>query len=225
MARRFIDLWIRPREEEAEELIKKLVELGYSGAATEFESGEEWERIKEIGEKLGLKLYRKLVLEVKSRKELLRELRANRGRYEVISVICRNLETTLVAARDSRVDTLIIPPEHRYRIDKGVAALLRNRVELPFRWFLEKERRERFLAATLEIVRVLGKKVGIVVSSAAENALELRGARQLASLLEVLGLDSEKALDGVSKEPCRILETNLEKLSPNYVARGVVRIG
>ena len=225
MARKFIDLWIRPREEEAEELIKKLVELGYSGAASEFEGEEEWEKLREVAERLGLKLYRKLIIEAKSRKELLRELRANRGRYEVISVICRNLETTLVAARDSRVDTLIIPPEHRYRIDKGVAVLLRNRVEIPFKWFLEKERREKFLTTALEIVRVLGRKAGIIVSSCAENALELRGARQLASLLEVLGLDSEKALDSVSKEPCQIIETNLEKLSPNYIARGVVRVG
>lgn len=225
MARRFIDLWIRPSIEEAEELIKKLVELGYSGAASEFRGEEEWGRLREIAERFGLKLYRKLVIEAKSRKELLCKLRANRGCYEVISVICKNLETTLVAARDSRVDTLIIPPEHRYRIDKGVAVLLRNRVEIPFKWFLEKGGREKFLTTALEIVRVLGRKNGIIVSSCAETALELRGARQLASLLEVLGLNSERALDSVSKEPYRIIETNLKKLSPNYIARGVVKTG
>lgn len=226
MGRRFVDLWVRlPAGEEGLKMLETLKWLGFSAAASEFQGkGEEWGELKSKAEELGLGLYRKLVLEPGSRKELLRELRANRGRYEVISVLCKDLETALVAARDGRVDTILIPLPPGYRIDRGVAALLKNRVEIPFKWFLESEGREKFLRGALEVVEVLGRKTGVVVSSAAQSALELRGPRQLAALPAVLGAGLEKALDSVSKEPWAIIEENLLKLSPNYVARGVVRV-
>ena len=225
MSRKFVDLWVR-LEPGGEEIVKALARLGFSAAVAEFHgSEEEWKSLKDLAQEEGLELYRKLILKPHGRNELLRALRVNRGRYEVITVMCKNLETALVAARDGRVDTLIIPPSPGYRIDKGVAALLKNRVEIPFKEFLDPYARERFLRTALKVIGVLGRKAGVIASSGASTTLELRGPRQLAALLMVLGLDQERALDSVSAEPCSILEENLVKLSPNYVARGVVKIG
>ena len=224
--RRYVDLWMRCESfEKCLEMMKCLKRLGFSSAAIELrgECVERFDHLRREAEEVGIKLYRKLVLEPSTRKELLKLLRENRGKFEVISVICRNLETALVAARDSRVDTIIIPVNPGYRFDKGVAALLRNRVELPFRYFLED--RSGFLRTASEIVSVLAKKCGIIVSSAGSSSLELRNPRQLASLLQVLGFDEERALDSISTEPTKLIEENLMKLSKNYVMRGVMRIG
>lgn len=224
--RKYIDLWVKCEDmEESLNMMKCLKRLGYSSAALELrgECVEKIDDLKREAEEIGLSIYRKLVLEPSSRRELLKQLRENRGKFEVISMICKNLETALVAARDSRVDTIIIPVNPRYRFDKGVAALLKNRVELPFRYFLED--RGGFLRTASEIVSVLGKKSGIIVSSAGSHSLELRTPRQLASLLQVLGFDEEKALDSISTEALSLIEENLMKLSKNYVVRGVMKLG
>jgi len=222
----YVDLWIKGEElEQAKELIRSLPRLGFKAAAIELQEDlyERFEELREEAERIGLKLYRRLVLRPRARKELLEKLRMNRGRYEVISVLCDNLEVALVAVRDSRVDTVIIPTRLEYRLDRGVLALIRSRVELVFKHFLEDRR--AFLETAKEVVQVLGRKAGIIASSGASNPLELRTPRQLASLLEVLGLDHERALSSVSREPYRLIEENLIKLSRSYVARGVMRLG
>ncbi len=223
--RRYIDFWIKGEDyETAIGLLEEIKELGFSGAVMELKDVllERFDELRKASEEIGVKIHRKLVIAPKSRKELLSILRNNRGRFEVITVICKNLEVALVAARDSRVDSLIIPPRPRFRIDKGVASLLRNRVELPFSFFLKDK--QAFLEIALNIVKAFGEKVELIVSSGASDKLGLRGPSSLASLLQVLGYDREKALDSVSKVPEMILETNLLKLSKRYVAKGVIKL-
>ena len=223
--RRFIDFWVKGESlEQAVGLLKKLKELGFHSAVIEPSSDllEGFEELRSEADRIGVKIYRKLVIEPSGRGDLLRALRKNRGSFEVITVLCRNLEAALVAARDSRVDSLIIPPNPEFRFDKGVASLIKNHVELPFNYFLEDKL--SFLRTALRIVSILGRKVDIIVSSGAPDPLELRGPMELASLVQVLGYSQEKALDAVSKVPESILEENLVKLSKRYVARGVLRI-
>lgn len=224
MSREYVDFWVRLEPGTAEQVVEKLMELGFKVAVAELVEGVEYEGLREAAGERGLKLYRKLVLEPRRRRELLDALGANRGRYETVSVVCRTLEVALVAARDSRVDSLIIPPNHRYRIDKGVAALLRNNVEIPFNWFLEENKLRSALDNVLEIMRSLALRKNVIVSSGASDPLGLRSPFQLASLLQVFGVERGKALDSVSSIPLEILRVNLLKLSPNYVARGVMRI-
>ncbi|MEM0329646.1 MAG: RNase P subunit p30 family protein [Nitrososphaerota archaeon] len=224
--RRYVDFWVIGEERErAVELLRALARLGYSDAVMELKGDLAWsfEELRDAAAETGVRLHRKLVLKPNSRKELLQELRRSRGKFEVITVICENLEVALVAARDSRVDSLIIPPKSGFRIDKGVASTIRNCVELPFSWYLAN--RQLFLEAALRIIQILGRRVGVIVSSASSSALLLRGPIELASLPWVLGYPQERALDTVSKTPSQIIERNLLKLSSNYVCRGVVKIG
>jgi len=223
--RRFIDFWIKGQSlDQALSLLKVLKKLGFSGAVLELQEEliEKFDELKLRANELGMSLYRKLVVKPEGRRDLLKTLRGNRGKFEVITVICENLETALVAARDSRVDSLIIPPRPRFRIDKGVASLIKNRVELPFKFFLED--RQAFLETALNVIKFLGRKVDLIISSGAEDEYDLRNPRELAALLQVLGYDQEKALDSVSKIPEQILEENMLKLSKRYVARGVIKL-
>ncbi len=224
MGRRFIDFWVHVTPENSQEILSKLRELGFGAAVVEFDgSEEEFRETLRYAESMGLELYRKLVVRVSGRRPLLSALRSNRGRYEVISVVCEDLETALVAARDNRVDTVVIPPRPGYRFDKGVASLLRNRVEIPFNQILEDP--EPSLKTYLEVFKILGRKAGIIVSSGASSPLMLRTPWQLISLPMIMGYSHEEALKTVSDECWSIIATNLEKLSPDYVAPGVVRIG
>lgn len=221
----FIDFWVKGVEvDQFSEILEALKRLGFSGAAIEVEEGlkQDFEELRSRASELGLAIYRKLVLKPRGRGDLLRSLRENRGKFEVITVLCENLEVALVAARDSRVDTLIIPPKPRFRFDKGVAALIRNKVELPFSYFLDNKL--AFLETALDIVEILGRKIELIVSSGASGVLGLRGPRELASLLQVLGVDLERALDSVSKIPEKLLKENLLKLSKRYVSRGVIKL-
>ncbi len=223
--RSFTDFWVRGEDfDQAIELLTTLKKLGFHGAVMELKPSlnECFDELESEAEKLNLNLHRKLIIESETRGDLLKTLRENRGKFEVITVLCRNLEVALVAARDSRVDTLIIPPHPGFRIDKGVASLIRNAVELPFSYFLQD--RQAFFKTALEIVSILGRKVNLIISSGASDPLSLRGPRELVSLLQVLGYDQEKALDSVSKIPEEIVKENLLKLSKRYVARGVVKL-
>lgn len=224
--RRYVDFWVIGEErEKAIELLRALAKLGYSDAVMELKGdlAESFEELKNAATEAGIRLHRKLVIKPGSRKELLQELRSNRGRFEVITVICESLEVALVAARDSRVDSLVIPPKPGFRIDKGVASTIRNCVELPFSWYLAD--RQSFLEEALKIIQALGKRVGVIVSSTSSSTLLLKGPRELASLPWILGCPQEKALNTVSRIPLQIIERNLLKLSRRYVARGVMRVG
>lgn len=224
--RRYVDFWVIGEErEKAIELLRALAKLGYSDAVMELKGdlAESFEELKNAATEAGIRLHRKLVIKPGSRKELLQELRSNRGRFEVITVICESLEVALVAARDSRVDSLVIPPKPGFRIDKGVASTIRNCVELPFSWYLAD--RQSFLEEALKIIQALGKRVGVIVSSTSSSMLLLKGPRELASLPWILGCPQEKALNTVSRIPLQIIERNLLKLSRRYVARGVMRVG
>ena len=224
--RKYVDFWVKGKDYESSlELLRSLKRLGFSDAVIELGEGllERVEDLKRVGEELGINVHRKLVIAPGSRKDLLRALRSNRGKFEVITVLCENLEVALVAARDSRVDSLVIPPKPKFRFDKGVAATIKNCVELPFSQYLSDK--QAFLETALKLVEILGRRTELIVSSAASNSLELRGPRELASLPWVLGYPQEKALDSVSKTPRSILERNLLKLSKRYVVRGVVKLG
>ena len=226
MGRKYVDFWINLTDEvDLSEMISEAKKLGFRSVVVSSVDESRLKEFKKLSEDFKIEIYRKLILEPEDRLTLLKNLRAYRGEYVVISVICSNLEVALTAARDSRVDSLILPPSKRFRIDKGVAALICNSIELPFKWFIDEASRREFIRVASEIVNYLSRKTNIIVSSSASKPFELRSPHELASLLQVLGLDRGTALDAVSIIPGKIIETNLVKLSSSYVARGVSKIG
>jgi len=226
LGRSYVDFWINLDEEvDQSEMLSEIRKLGFRRVVVSSMDKARLEEFKKLGESFGVEVYGKIVLVPEDRPALLKDLRSRRGEYEVVSVICNNLEVALTSARDSRVDTVIFPPGKKFRIDKGVAAVIKNSIELPFRWLVDETTRREFIRLAFEVVNHLFGKTSIIVSSSASRPLELRSPFELSSLLEVLGLDRNVALDSVSTIPGRIIETNLLKLSPSYVARGVLRVG
>lgn len=220
-----MDLWVEPlNESNIHEIMSEAKSLGFECVALSYLDDAIFREAERVGKEVGVKVYRKIVLEPESRSDLLRDLKKHRGRCEVISVICGSLDVALTASRDGRVDTVIIPPDKRFRIDKGVASLIRNPVEIPFRWFLNRETRRDFIKVLLEIVDYLASRTDIVVSSRASSRFELRGPREMATLLQAVGIDENRSLSAVSNVPIQIIERNLTKLSPNYLYRGVMKI-
>lgn len=226
MARKFVDFWIDlTGETDLSEILLEVKKLGFKSVVASSTSDTIYEEFKKLGENHGVEVYRKLVLEPEDRLDLLNNLRKHRSSYEVISVICNNLEVALTAARDSRVDSLILPSNKRFRIDKGVASLISNSIELPFKWFIDEASRRDFIRVANEVVNYLSSKTSIIVSSYASKPYELCSPHELASILQVLGIERGIALDSVSTIPWSIIERNMLKLSPNYIAKGVLKIG
>jgi len=226
LGRKYVDFWINLTDEvDLYEMVSEVKKLGFRSVVVSSVDENRLREFRKLSEDFKIEVYRKLILEPEDRLSLLKNLRAYRGGYEVISVICSNLEVALTAARDSRVDSIILPPSKRFRIDKGVAALISNSVELPFKWFIDENSRRGFIRVASEVVNYLSRKTSIIVSSSASKPFELRSPHELASLLQVLGLDRSTALDAVSTIPEKIIEANLVKLSSSYIARGVLKIG
>jgi RNase P/RNase MRP subunit p30 len=63
--------------------------------------------------------------------------------------------------------------------------------------------------------------VPIIVSSGVSEELLMRKPMELASLVSLVGLDEEFAVDAITKSPMAIVKRSREKLSWRFVAPGI----
>jgi ribonuclease P/MRP protein subunit RPP1 len=238
--RRFTDLHLRfPRGDlgELEEMLRLSSDLGYSTIAISFNQNmkDEIKRARAICSDLGIDLATRVDLEPNTAGELLRALKELRYRFEVIAVKCLTKPVARQAAKDRRVDLLNFPTEaaqrERIYFDRQEAVLASDSLsalEINASTILggEPSRRSRLLAMMRkEIAEARRMSVPFILSSGAEDLYGLRSPRDLASLLALMGLDWELALDAVSEEPLKIVERNREKLKAGYVSPGVRVVG
>jgi RNase P/RNase MRP subunit p30 len=85
------------------------------------------------------------------------------------------------------------------------------------------------LEKTLKILRrelenALKHSVPVVLSSGASTVQGLRDPRGMASLIHLLGVGEEEALDMVSANPWALVERNRDKLSGRTVLPGVAKV-
>ena len=230
--RRFIDLHLKPTEnignlEAMLELASRLkfegvgVVAGGTSSLTDGQSAIAY----------GLDVVRRVNLTPKDSRELTNLLRRLRRRYEVIAVECHSKSVARQAAKDNRVDVLNFPN----------SAVARKRV-----WF---DRQEASLASDAnsayeinisplyahgpisagkllslmenEVENAKRYDVPIVVSSGASDPLLMRGPRELASILDLLGIGEEEGLEAVSGTPWGTVERNRIKLGTSFVVPGV----
>ncbi|MEM4432379.1 MAG: hypothetical protein QXT03_01040 [Desulfurococcaceae archaeon] len=110
----YIDFWIRSLDSA---LCNTLVEMGYSAIVVE---KTEPDACRDIV------VFEKKVIEAFSRKELLSKLKGvSRGKY-IVSVKPRSVESARVAARDSRVDSIILDGDSARFIDKHQFNLMKQ---------------------------------------------------------------------------------------------------
>ena len=234
--RRFADLHLRPPgrdPEEIEELLSFASDLGYTTVAVTFAQAarEEIKEVKTICSDLGIDMVTRVDLEPKTARDLLRDLRGLRYRFEVTAVRCLKKSVARQAAKDRRVDILNFPvnPAQRERLhfDHQEAVLASgslSALEINASTILRARphHRGRILSTMrreVEEARRMG--VPLLLSSGAEKLYGLREPRDLASLLTLLDVDWESALDAVSEEPLRVVERNREKLKAEFISPGI----
>ncbi len=234
--RRFADLHLRfPKRglKELEDMLRLASDLGYSLVAVSFSPSrmEEMKQAKALCSDLGLDLATRVDLEPKNPGGLLRNLRRLRRRFEVIAVRCLRKDVARQAAKDRRVDLLNFPTDpvrrERLRFDHPEAVLASgalSALELNASTILRARGSQRArLLATMrgEVEEARRMEVPLIFSSGAESPYGLRAPRDLASLLTLLDVEWEKALDTVSERPLSIVERNRERLREGFISPGV----
>lgn len=155
----YIDLWIKSLDPE---LCRMLHETGYSIIVLEGTYPSVCE---------GILVFEKKIVEAASRKELLHKLR-NVDRKYVVSVKPRSVESARVAARDSRVDTIILDEDSVRFMDKHQFNLMKQFVkplEFSLNTWLRTSLKNRALVHRALFTCIHRYGLPIVVSSGASK--------------------------------------------------------
>ncbi|MFB0543696.1 MAG: RNase P subunit p30 family protein [Candidatus Bathyarchaeia archaeon] len=234
--RRFADLHLKiPRAglKELEGMLRLASDLGYSTVAVSFAPSkrEDVKQARTMCSDLGLDLVTRVDLEPKNVDGLLKSLRQLRQRFEIIAVRCLTKSVARQAGKDRRVDLLNFPTDaaerERLYFDRQEAVLASgalSALELNASTLLRaaSSNRARLLSTMRrEVEEARRRGVPLILSSGAESPYGMRAPRDLASLLTLLDVDLESALDAVSEEPLRIVERNREKLEEGFISPGV----
>lgn len=213
-------------------MVKRSSDLGYRSVAMSLPPNilrEKIHKLKTICEKVGVDLVTRVDFVPKTSRELLRNLRRFRRKFEIISVICNSKSVARQAAKDRRVDLLAFStgfPRRRF-FDNAEAELASKaegalEIDMASILFLTGFPRIRFLSSLRKEVTIAEKsKVPIVISSGATDVSLLRGPHDYAALATLFDLPMSLALRGLSENPLDIVERNRKKLSSGYVAPGL----
>jgi RNase P/RNase MRP subunit p30 len=186
-------------------------------------------QVKKICREVGVDLALRVDLRPHTPEELLKDLRKLRRRFEVIAVMCQAKTVARQAAKDRRVDLMNFPqPEFRRAFfDMAGAELASNSLaalEIDGKPLLALEGtvRIRLLSILRRMVQTAKEfHVPIILSSGVSEELLMRKPMELASLVSLVGLDEEFAIDAVTKYPMAIVKRSREKLSWRFVAPGI----
>jgi len=235
MKRSFVDLHLSPNLQKIDttfQFIKKAKNLGYNliGFSTNiFTDKHSIDSIQSYCKETQIEFVSRIDLSPKNRNELKSQLRKVRRKYEIICVKCKTKEVARQAAQDRRVDLLNFPSLYfRNRFfDRSEAELASNslaalEIDAKPLLVLEGSSRTRLLSF-LRRESAIAKDfhIPIILSSGVSETTLLRKPREIATLMSLLDLDENSALDTISTNPNTIISRNREKLSSSFVAPGI----
>lgn len=233
--RKFVDLHLRPlinNSAQVEKMVKRSYDLGYRSVGLSLPLNIKREKIRQlqtICENVGVNLVTRIDLVPRTSRDLLRNLRRFRRRFEIISVTCNSKSVARQAAKDRRVDLLAFStgfPCKRF-FDNAEAELASKaegalEINMASLLFLTGFPRIRLLSSLRKEVAIAERfKVPIVISSGAADLDLLRGPYDYAALATLFDLPMPLGLHGLSENPLDIVERNRKKLSSGYVAPGL----
>ncbi|TRO49043.1 hypothetical protein E2P65_01825 [Candidatus Bathyarchaeota archaeon] len=232
--RKFFDLHVVPGDGGASEsMLQEASRLGFRGVGLTLDDRISAPQNAEPGED-GLDIVRRIDLRPRNPNELTSSLRRIRRRFEVVAVVCRSKPVARQAARDNRVDILNFPTQvqsrRRVMFDRQEASLASGAncaYEINLSDLLNKGGNvaSRLLSMmAVEVENARRHDVPVLVSSGADEPLMMRGPRELAASMQLLGIGEEESLDMVSDVPLKLVERNRSKLEPGYVSPGVRRV-
>jgi len=222
--RRFMDLHLAPGPRQGDAMVRRAGDLGYAGVAVVGEAA------KDAG---GIEVYTRVDLEPRNQQQLADQLNKHRRGFTVVSVTCTSKSVARQAAKDHRVDVIRFPSDHRRRsvwMDRQQAALAAEsgccyEVDASELMAQDPAVLEKALTTVRrELGNALRNCVPVVLSSGASTVQGLRDPRSMASLMHLLGVDEEEALDMVSENPWALVERNRDKLSGRTVLPGVAKV-
>ena len=220
------------KKEETEDMLHQASELGYKSVGIPLPKRSRQDLTDHLRKACvdhGLDLITRVDLSPKSPKDLIRDLRQLRRKFELVSVNCHSKAVARQAAKDHRVDLLVFPsinPRQRFfdlaearLASQGLAAL---EIEMAPLLRHSGSHRVRLISCLRKEVSIAKRlKVPIVLSSNAHGIYEMRGPREQTSLATLFDLESNLAREAVTSVPMSIVKRNREKLSPSYIARGI----
>ena len=218
--REFVDLGLNPEDKTViDSMLQEANALGYTAVGTEKTDSDIIDVITRVD------------LYPRNQNELGKQLRKLRKRTEVIVVHCGSKSVARQAAHDHRVDLVRFPVDRdtkkRLYLDRRQAGMMRDTgagFEVSIKDLLVDDRHllaKRIVAIKKSLDIAIKHGLPVVASSGAEDRYGLRDPHGLASLLSLLGVDYEPALDMVSANPMRIVSVNREKLKKSYILPGV----
>ena len=233
--RTFVDLNLRVPIDalsKVEETIKTSSELGYRVVSLLLPpqiARTQLNQLRNICNPLNVDLSTRVNLTPRTSKELLRDLRRVRRKFEIVSVTCISKRVARQAAKDRRVDLLTFPTTERQQrfFDRAEAELVSEassslEIEMSPLLSLGRYPRIRLLSRLRREVEIAEKfDVPIILSSGAAHKHLLRGPYDYAALATLFDMSPPSALRSLSEIPLTLIRRNREKLSPNYVAPGI----
>ncbi len=170
----------------------------------------------------GVSVATRLDIKERSRHNLLRQLRSMRGRYELVAVECTNTQVAMAAARDRRVDVVVLDPLGRVPFTRSLAHVCRAALEVNFLKFLRPSERPLLMSRLKgQLAMASQNDIDVICSSHARDKWGMRNPCDLAALCSQMGLDAPRALDAVSRNPVSRIEANRLRLSEDYISEGV----
>ncbi|MEM3576879.1 MAG: RNase P subunit p30 family protein [Candidatus Bathyarchaeia archaeon] len=235
MKKAYADLHLLPNPRDLKlvsRIVSKASALGYKviGISLPQNFGqEEIQKLKNLCAENKIDFVSRVDLKLRSPKELIRDLRKMRRKFELIAVLCESKSVARQAAKDRRVDLLNFPStDFRKRFfDRAEAELASNALaslEIDVKPLLTLEGLARVrLIHNIRREAATATKYGvpIVISSGVADERLMRKPMEQASLAFLFDLDEAAALKAVSKNPIAIVKKNREKLSPKFVAPGI----
>ncbi|MEM2971155.1 MAG: RNase P subunit p30 family protein [Candidatus Bathyarchaeia archaeon] len=235
MTKAYADLHLLPNVKDNKkvlEMVSKASELGYRLVALTFPQNffeEDIQQLRMKCQEYAVDLVSRVDLNPKTPKELIRNLRVYRRKFEVLAVLCESKSVARQAAKDRRVDLLNFPAFHHAKrffdiAEAELASKSLASLEIDINPILRLEGTARIrLIASLRRETLIAKKfdVPIVISSGVSDVRLMRKPKEQAALASLFDLDEASAIQAVSKNPVAIVNRNREKLNPKFVAPGI----
>lgn len=226
MKRRFVDAAIQfSQEDHFKDICRMAATLGYSGICIENLNNQH--AIQRHAGAYAIKIWSRKTLRGSIGK-VKDELGHERKKYHLISILTEEQDLAKWAARDQRVDCILVPLSSIGKVIDvpfvKLAATNRKALEIHLHDILRAtESRRVGLLRNLHkaLAKAKQRSCKILMGSGTSKPVHMRAPRDMAALLETVGLNYEEALETIANVPLTILERNEQRLSPSFIAPGV----
>ncbi len=230
------DLNVHPKEGDVEEYVEFAKKMNWEGLVITH-TFEDSKKFNEMADKIetlreirpDIDLVFGVEIDTDNVSEMRKIVNKIRDRSEIITVKGGDYPVNRAACENSKVDILMDPDLNRSDIGLDEYCMKRaneNNVIIAYSFrkleeIYKKPRSHRFDHIST-IIKVSEKtRTRVTMVSNAYSKWQLRSPRELASILNILGMELGKAIDMTTELPKRAVKRNRKKSDSDYVAEGV----